>query len=302
MIDKKDIIFKFKKSYTISHNKNYFCCVGGSVNLYDVKKGELEMTFKDMKHPSSSKFTSDNSLIVNTTTGYYFIYDIASKTLINKYRPPKGVLGSTTDFAVTPDNKFIIDFAYIFPYSQLMIMELETGKYMLYDLNRARTGKLLFDESESKYYIITKKNEIVDNQETHYTDFYSFSYPFQTLELQKLLLPKFKHFSDIDYNSGRFAMDVYPNKINIYNINTDEEEQICYEEDGVLYDLKWSENGRYIALAETRKIHIIDVATKRCIKSYDVDWGCFADFYDNDTKLLIGTWEKGYCVDLKSIL
>jgi uncharacterized protein with WD repeat len=300
MIDNKDIVFKFKKSYTISHNKDYFCCVGGSVNLYDVKNGELKVNFNDMKQPNFSDFTCDNRLIIKTAKGYYYIYDITSKTLINKLRPPKGVLGSTTNFAITPDNKFIIDFAYIFPICQLMIMEIETGEYMLYNLNGAKNCRVLFNESESKYYIVMTKSENVDDPATQYTDFYCFIYPFQELELQKMPVYSKMCFSQIDCNGGKFAIVGYTNVISIYDINAGAEEQLSYDKDGVLYHLKWSKNGRYIILAESRTIHIINVETKIRIKSYDVDYGCFAEFYDSDTKLLIGTWKEGYCININS--
>ena len=299
MIDKEDIIYKFKKSYDIAHCRDYFCCVGGSANIYDVKSGELKTSFTDIKQPNFSVFTSDNRLIVKTTRGYYFIYDLISQTLINKLRPPKGVLGSNTKFALTPDNKFIIDSANIFPVSQLMIMEIETGKYTLYDLNGVKTCNVLHNESKSIFYIVTSRNETVNDPATHYVDFYSFAYPYHEVDLQNMPVPKYKYISNIDYRFDKFALIGYKDVISIYDVKKKAEEQFNYKKDGVLYHLKWSKNGKYIVLAESRKIHVYNVETKTCIKTYDVNYGCFAEFYDNDTKLLIGTWEKGYCIDIK---
>ena len=212
----------------------------------------------------------------------------------------KGDQGSTTSFAITPDNKFIIDFAYTFPFSQLMIMEIETGEYKLYDLDGATTCKLMYDEIISRYYIITNKR--IENPETYYVDLYSFEYPYHELELQKTPIPNRKNISNIDYNMGKFAIKGHKNVISIYDMQTGGEEQINCEEYWVIHDLKWSKNGQYIALVESHVVHIFDVSTKIRIKSYDVDYGCFAEFYDSDTKLLIGTWEKGYCIDINSIL
>jgi len=297
-MDKKDIIYTFKKSYDIAYNNDYFCCVGGSANIYDVISGELIVNFKDMKQPNFSDFTSDNRLIVKTAKGYYFIYDLMSQTLINKLSPPKGVLGSIAKFAVTPDNKFIIDSAYIFPFSQLMIMEIETGKYTLYDLKGAKTCTVLHNESKSIFYIVTGRNETVSDYATHYEDFYSFAYPYHEFDLQKMPIPRYKNISNIDYNLEKFAINGYKDVISICDVKTGEEEQFCCVKDGVLYHLKWSKNGKYIVLAESRKIHVYYVETKTRIKTYDVNCGCFAEFYDNDTKLLIGTWKKGYCIDI----
>ncbi len=73
VIDKKEILFTFKKSYHIAHNEKYFCCCGGSANLYDKKTGEHVSRFSDMVQPSVAKFTTDSRLIVKTTQGDYYI-------------------------------------------------------------------------------------------------------------------------------------------------------------------------------------------------------------------------------------
>lgn len=301
MIDKKDIIFEFDISYNISHNKDYFCCSGKAVNLYGIRNGELKTTFKDIKHPGYSAFTSDNRLIVKSTTGEYGIYDIENNKLLKVIQPPKGIHGSITNFAVTPDDKYIIDFAAIFPFIKLMFVEIETGEYMLYDLSGARGCRILNNKSESKYYVATAKCRECGNPKTYYMDLYSFEYPFQELVLNEISFNDMD-FSEIDYRNGKLALVAYSNIINIYDMNSDSKEQLKYERDGVLYSLRWSESGKYLALAESRAIHIIDVATGKLIHSFDVDYGCFASFYDNDTKLLIGTWNNGYCMDLSSIL
>lgn len=299
MTSSKNIVFRFCKSYSISYKKDLFCCVGSSVNLYDTKTGEYKASFNDMTQPNFSKFTSDNRLIVKTTRGYYYIYDLASKKLIKKLRPPKRVLGSTTDFTITPDNRFILDFAEIFPNSQLLVMEIETGEYTLYDLGGAKSCNIFHDKSTSEYHIESTKTSEAGN--ACYAELYTFSYPFEQLAL-KLELVFDKEFSQVDYHSGKLAIAGYEGKITIYDTNSSTEEQYNYDNGGVLYGLKWSKNGRLLVLTESEKIQILDTKTKKCVISYDVDYGCFADFYDNDTKLLIGTWQKGYCVDIGSVL
>ncbi|MGM9680920.1 MAG: hypothetical protein ACI3XR_05390 [Eubacteriales bacterium] len=299
MIDKKDIIYTFDKSYSISYNSDFFCCIGESAKLFDIKTGAFEFKFSGMKHPYYSCFISDNRLVVKTTLGYYFVYDLVSKSLLNKLHPPKGVRGSNTEFVVTPDHKYIIDFAYIFPVSKLMFMEIETGKYTLYDLPSVATGRIFYDEAESEYHIISSRKN--DDPETNNVNFYSFHYPYRESEQHKISLCHNNDFSAVDYRCTKIAICGYNNIICTYDMKTGIRKEFCYEKDGVTYDLKWSKNGKYIVLVEARKIRIFDVASQMCIKAFDVDYGCFADFYDDDSKLLIGTWEKGYCIDVSSL-
>ena len=298
MINKEKIILTFDVSYNISHNEEYFCCVGRTVNLYDVHTGERKICFKDMDHPSFSAFTTDNRLIVKTATGHYMIYDLDKKERIRKINPPKGVLGSTSNFVVTPDNKFIISFAEIFPYAQLVLLEIETGEYRFYHIDDAVSCRILYNESESKYYIAASKRHINDDRtETQNTELYLFTYPFQEFALQSVRLTDMS-VSEFDYNRGRFALAGYSDVVRIYDTDTALTEQFHYDKDMVLYHMEWSKNGKYLVLVETFTVFIYDVAAKKCIKTYDVDHGCFASFYDNDTKLLIGTWNEGYLIDI----
>jgi hypothetical protein len=106
------------------------------------------------------------------------------------------------------------------------------------------------------------------------------------------------------YGSSKFLMANCGNQFSILDIQNKnivtfecEREGDSYHH-GALYDLKISQNGRFVALAESNYISVYDLVQKKRVKVYEVDYGCFVDFLDNDTKLLIGTWKKGYCVSL----
>ncbi len=299
MIDKTDIIYTFKTSYHISYNQDYFCCAGSNVDLYDSKDGKLVSTFKDIKHSCYSKFTSDQRLIVKTTTGRYYFYDLESMTLDKIIPPPKNTRGTSNNFQITSDNKYIIDFSYVFPTYSLMIIEIETGTYTFFDLGYARGGDVFQTETESKYYVTAICTKTIDAPEPSVHDFYELSYISGEFELQKLFTQKYNKVSKIDYVSGKFAISNYSGNIRIFGIQKHRQKHLEYTKEGVLYDLKLSKNGQFLALAESRSIHVYDISKKKCIKAYEVDYGCFVDFIDNDTKLLIGTWKKGYCISLR---
>ena len=298
MIDKTDVLYIFKKSFDISYNQDYFCCAGAGVNLYDYHTGKFVANFKGLSHPAWSKFTSDKRLIVKTTLGKYYIYDLTAMELVKEVRQPKKVLGSTTRFLITPDNKYIIDFSYVFPISKLLILEIETGVYSYFDLGFSRHGWVFKTESESKYYVVSLAAEAIDAPGVSIRDFYELTYESGTFKLQKLFSDGNTRVEKVDYNAKKFAVADYNYTVRVFDTEKRFQYEFTYDGNLCLHDLKLSKNGRYVALAESRNVYVYDLISKECVKSYEVDYACFVDFLENDTKLLIGTWEKGYCVSL----
>ena len=45
MLDKNEILYTFKQSYHISHNEDCFCCVGETVDLYNINDGKQVFKF-----------------------------------------------------------------------------------------------------------------------------------------------------------------------------------------------------------------------------------------------------------------
>ena len=297
MIDKTKILYTFKKSYNISYNQDYFCCLGSNVNLYDFNSGKFVSKFNDIKKPNYSRFTSNQNLVVKTMAGSYHIYNLVSMNLIKKIPPPKNVLGSITNFLITSDNKYIIDFSYVFPTYELLIIEIETGAYTFFNLGYSRKGFVFPTETNSKYYVVTSCAETIDAPDVHIQEIYELTYTSDKFKLKKLFSDSLGKLSIADYRSTKFVIADYSNKIKLFDAQKGFQDEFEYNRNGVLYDLKLSKTGRYIVLVESQNVYIYNLNNKECIKAYKVDYGCFADFLD-DTRLLIGTWEKGYCVSL----
>ena len=241
-----------------------------------------------MKQACFSLFSSDNRLFVKAAGGY-FIYNLNTLNLEKRIHCPRGVRWGSYQFTLTPDNKYIIDFAEV-SLNELIIIDVETGKSNLYEIGGGVTSSLFYDEYESNYLISTiiKKDNIITGPDSLCSNYYSFDFRSGKPEIKKIPFSLGYYYS-IDYKNKTFAL-------------AGEKECIKYIKDGVIHGIRISQNGKYIALAQSEIIQIIDIAAKKVVKTFDVDYGCFADFYDNDTKLLIGTWEKGYCVDISSII
>lgn len=297
MNDNCKILYTFEKSYHISHNQDFVCCVGSCVNLYDIGSGELIYKFKDIKYPSCSKFTSNKTLIVKTAGGSYYIYDLVSMSFVKKILPPKNALGSTSEFQITADNKYIIDFSYSFPTKELVVIDIETGKYNYFNLGYCRKGFVFSTAKSSEYYVIANCAETNDAPDTGFQEYYELIYKSGKFKLQKLFNDSRGKLAIADFISNKFAIADYSNRISFFDAKKIFVDELKYEKNGILYDLKLSKDGRYIALAESQKVYIYNLDDKKCVKTYEVKNGCFVDFLD-DTRLLVGTWNKGYCLEI----
>ena len=143
--------------------------------------------------------------------------------------------------------------------------------------------------------MVTVCAETVDAPNVSFQVYYELSYMSGKFELKKLFCDGCSKVANVDYGSNKFAFSDYSNKIEFFDVRNRLVEELQYNKNGILYDLKISKSGRYIALAESQNIYIYGIENKECICNYEVENGCFVDFLD-DEKLLIGTWKKGYCL------
>ena len=286
----------FSKSYNISYNDDYFCCVGLGANLYNKSNGESVIRFKGIPKPACSGFTSDKLVVKGE--GKHYIYDLKSMELEKVIPLPRKDHGSITDFALTSDGRYIIDSSCVdFPTNRIRIIDIKTGENTFIDADLSGSIKILETENDSVFYIVRCCLEDYGTARVIKREFFELIYDSGKFELKKM----FERNGDagcVTYCGGRFALEDY-NKITVIDIQNNVVNEFCCDEFLLhLCDLKLSSDGRYAALAQSKKISIYDMVEKKWVKSYDVEYGCFVDFFDED-KLLIGTWQKGYCVRWK---
>lgn len=53
-----------------------------------------------------------------------------------------------------------------------------------------------------------------------------------------------------------------------------------------------------MALIGYVKLYLVDIIKQRIIKSFEARYLSFVEFFNNDRKILIGTWKKSWTVDL----
>lgn len=293
----RNILFTFDKSYHIAYDQEYFCCSGSSAVLYNRENGDLVAKLNGVKQPSCSVFTSDRRLVIKTTKGHYHVFDLDSKQQIKKIPPPKDVLGSVTEFRLTSDNRYIIDFACLFPTVKLMAVEIDTGSYTFFDIGFARTGCILSTEDENRYFVVTDCADTEDADDVSRRDFFELLYSNGSYTLKKAFTGECGYLTHVDYGCGRFVSAIKDKKIAMFDGTGTVWGNLDFSSAGVLYDMKLSQSGRLVAIVHSEDVCVYDLDSKCCVDRFVVDYGCFASFID-DTKLLIGTWKKGYCVSL----
>lgn len=300
---KEDIVFKLKKSYHISHNAKYICCLGKNVNIYDATSGEATGSIKSIKYLSFSRFLSEEKLIVKTGEGIYYICDLENKEIVKKIHSPRNAHPTTSEFAITPDKKYIVDFVEVSGKAKLMFVQIETGEKVLYDFADARRCRLFYDDSKKMFYIAAFK--VTDFKEGFW-DFYTMECSPPTFTLEKIEIGKIGEPYDINLNTGdvvslkniiKSSILYSTCEIIIYNMYTKKKESFVCENCGVTHELKFSSDGKYLVLVQSERVSVFDVSKKELIKSFELDYACFADFTD-DGKLFVGTWEKGYLLNV----
>ena len=81
--------------------------------------------------------------------------------------------------------KYIIDFSYIFPTYELMIIDIETGTYTFFELGYARKGFIFSTETDSKYYVLTCCSETIDAPDVSVQEYYELTYTSDKFKLKK---------------------------------------------------------------------------------------------------------------------
>lgn len=292
MINKQDIIYTFKKSYNIIVNEQYFCCLGSNINLYDVEDGILKASFKKFQHPNYAEFIDNQRLLIKNTKGYYNLYDLSSFELSKQIKSIKPSQPQDSKFIVTPDYKYIVDFVYFFPDKRLLILNIDSGESKIITLGKVSNCHAFYDNNR----IFLLANSWNETTNEHVCSIYVMEYPIRQ-ETPEILAQFAYDFGVLrsDYLNGKITISDF-HSLAIYDISTNTYNYLV--NNSQIGKIKWSKNGKYIVNAAPEKIQILNVADGSCIKTYEVEYGCFADFYDNDTKLLIGTWNNGYLVNL----
>ena len=290
---KENIIHKYGVLYRAMIKDDYTYVMGKDVKVYRSKTGDLIASLKDLRHPGCLSPIGDHSLLVKNTSGLYCLYDTQSFTLQHKFRKPPSRDPQDSDFVFSRDGENIIDIFNNFPRQYLMQIHIKTGVYQIKELHGIVCPRLFFDE-KNKHYVMVSSTIKDSLYEQHLVISIFSGFDGEINEIARIYSP-YNH--SIDYKRGVLVY-TESERICMYDTMTKKTSFFTFSVKGLVSCVRLSQNDKYIVLTQKNRVQVYEVHTGLCLKKYDIEYGCFADFCDNDTKLFIGTWEKGYLISL----
>lgn len=293
----KDLLFKFGKAYDLVCSESLICAIESKVELYDKHTGELVATLSDLMHPSCAVFTKDNHLIVKNTFGKYYIYNLENFTLEKKISINNYNHSQDDGFVMLENDRYILSTAYKFPDTSLLLYDLSTDEYTLLEWTNISFPVFIKTE-QGKIYAVGNNTNVVPRQ-IDYFDILLFdltSIVHNRKIPEPILIGTGYRAGKCDIFNNTLIMDL-DRQILIYDLMTNSGETFTYLSkcEGVKC-LEISENGKYFATAQSSEVFIFSVEEKRVLERLDTDMCYSLKFIDNDTKLLIGSWKKSYCI------
>ena len=295
MISKDDIIFKFRKSYEMTYNDKYFCTVGGQTCIYDIESGKLLHSITGIKYASHIRFLDSDRLLIKNTIGEYRLFDV-SKGAELLWKLPTLNRKDTQDsnFILSPDNKYMLDFILDFPFTKMAIIDIQTGKSEYIDFGNGKSSFAFYNESNQLFYIIV--NHASQDGESPKVKLYTLKYPFDN-NGPKYVKTICNHFiRAVDLKDQAVIYDHY--KSPHYQKLDTGEDRIILEEYGHSRHLSLSKDGKLAGMViskedATKEAVIYDLEQDKVIKKYEVEYGCYIDFY-KENQILLGSWKNGY--------
>ena len=120
----------------IIQGKEYFCSVGSGIHLYRKKDQKKLGSLRGMRYVSSAKFAEDKQLVVKTTQGFYYRWNIEDQSCTAVYKNKRiDSVGQDTLFSIDVENNVIYDLVHDrnFQYYSLRL-DMRTGEFILHSL------------------------------------------------------------------------------------------------------------------------------------------------------------------------
>lgn len=289
MVECYDSIIKFKKAYRILYNDKYFCCLNNTADIYD-KEGNFLRKTKGLENPNYGEFYDNDKLIIKNTSGMFRIFNVETLDEIKKIKSIDKKAGHDSKFLLLPD-KTLIDIIYSHATEKIYQIDLNTKDYCVFEENRYKFRKLFYINNDI-YAILTIPKDGYNSP----TWVYKVIVCDSNLQLEPIIKVCDNMCNYCDMNTNNILYTLH-GSVNVFNLKTFSSKSI--NESLQCRYIKLSEDGKLFVFVKPDEVKIYAVDTLECIKKIKTQYANFAEFYDKDSKLLIGTWEDGYLLDLK---
>ena len=293
--------YKFSTSYKIkkSPDGKLFATIGGSVVLWDACSGKKILSFSQIKNPSDICFSwTSKMLAAKNTSGRIALFDVENLRFLYSIQPTKS---EGCELLFTPDDQYIISADW-----DGNVYTIDVAEKSVKMLKKDTLMYLSVDYKGNEFILHGRKT--VGNLAHSFTEFCS--YPFN--DAQSTVFESKTEFDKVTFTEDRSKCAAVDYK----NILIMDETLTHIYDSITMYNVKkkkariehaaWSPDGKRLAMIgqyadKPNTVKVIDCNTGDVIAQYEIPYACYAGFTDCGTQLLIGTWHKGYCVNINEL-
>lgn len=287
-------IYEFGMAYSMSHNEDFFCSLGESVEIYSRQSGKLEHRFSDLNYPNHSKFLTQNQLIVKSCSGYYQLYDLNTWEKTKRISIPNCKEAQDDPFLITPDEKFLIGSIFSFPPKKLAAYDFSAQKWIdlnFIDIRISGRGILFYDS-------FLKKIIFVYSDESKIKEMVALiPYPF-TGEYQFCTFYCSHGILSCDYCQQKLAINDFFS-LTIIDVLTGDTIYSIPKPSLTSGAVSWSPTGRFLAFIESsHTIELYRTSNWNCISKFEEPGVQSIQFVDDDYHILVSKQRKSYYAEI----
>lgn len=278
---------KFRAAaYHMEADERYIGIAGRKVIIYDRRKNKT-ISLVGFFHPGYVFPLNNDTVFVKAMESDYKLYRIATDEYQIILPRNHKLQSSEICPIITPDQKYFIDIDYLYssPQKKIMVGELTEPYRVTYlDFNReGQIGALRYNKIKSEFVIAENVPEDVC--------LHTYSYPgFEKQETYHIKAKTMVQGVAWDEKGEYQIMYGEPGGIVLANEN---EVVRVFKYEGSMHWITISPSNKYFGAVFRGKTIIFDMISGEAVKEYDLEYNHSVNFCDDDTGLLLGTWEKG---------
>lgn len=294
------IFYHKKSSFFMNANTKYILTTSQNIlYLYSRETGQLiqKLGKGQFDTPNYAGFLDEEHLLIRTLFANYYLYSIPENRLQRLFRFRK--MGAEGSEPVICSKDRFIEYCYSFPDGIIT----DKQELFLADIHSEPTLQSLDIQDPMLEDGVVRKLSREGNELWVMEQYAVYCYSLETGEFLRRVPSKmeaslFNCYLDGDEIMGAF-IDEYEHPY-IQSING-ERKILCQKrtsetDKGVFLDIRFSKNRKYFVAVCRELVTVYSLETGERIYEFTARYNHFADFCDDDTSLLLGTWEDGRIV------
>lgn len=302
------LIKQFKTSFEIkaSQTKELLCLINNKTVVYNLKNLEEQAVLNKPTYPSKIGFSGDGKYLVSkSTNGTICVYDTNTLGMINSFQSTKSFKIVEGGFAVTQDNKTILDIIEKQEGNQIVSLNIENGEKTILTEFKNYIINFNYSSQKEKLHLFTLNNV---NEDTGYREYNIgiIEEPISKQAIRVLENPLNLNWdAAVLYSQTNTFVVINDQEIILVNseFNTVLLKKVLHTENGCLEDIGYfehvhiSNDKALLIVTYSNIIFVLRVDNLEIIAAEKVMNACFAEFSNDDRYVFVGTWENGYLLE-----